>query len=45
MKLDGRSTTGQLMMDVQPDRESFPGPSRLYAPTSSSVDSAIITTG
>jgi hypothetical protein len=45
MSADGPSTTGELVMDVQPDRESFPGPSRLYAPASSSVGSAIITTG
>lgn len=42
---DGPSTTGELAVGVQPDRQSFPGPSRLYAPTSSSADSAIITTG
>jgi hypothetical protein len=45
MSVDGPSTTGQFVMEVQPDRASFPGPSRLYAPTSSSVDTAIITTG
>lgn len=45
MSADGPATTGELVMDVQPDRESFPGPSQLYAPTSSSVDSGIITTG